>query len=53
MKKRGSGAIVNLASVIGLVGYPHGLSDGFNPYPHTKGGVVQMTRDMGGAFAKQ
>ncbi len=47
------GSIVNLASIIGLVGYTAGLSDGFNPYPHSKGGVVQMTRDMGVAFAKR
>jgi NAD(P)-dependent dehydrogenase (short-subunit alcohol dehydrogenase family) len=53
MKKQGSGAIVNLASIIGLVGYAQGISDGFNPYPHTKGGVVQMTRDMSIALAKQ
>ena len=53
MKKQGSGSIVNLASIIGLVGYAQGISDGFNPYPHTKGGVVQMTRDMSVALAKQ
>ncbi len=47
------GSIVNLASIIGLVGYATGLSNGFNPYPHSKGGVVQMTRDMGIAFAKR
>lgn len=47
------GSIVNLASIIGLVGYTAGLSDGFNPYPHSKGGVVQMTRDMGVAFASR
>ena len=49
----GYGSIVNLASIIGLVGYSSGMSDGFNPYPHSKGGVVQMTRDMGVAFAKR
>jgi NAD(P)-dependent dehydrogenase (short-subunit alcohol dehydrogenase family) len=53
MKTQGSGSIVNLASIIGLVGYAQGISDGFNPYPHTKGGVVQMTRDMSIALAKQ
>ncbi len=52
MKRNGYGAIVNLASIIGLVGYAEGFSDGFNPYPHSKGGVVQMTRDMGVALAK-
>ena len=53
MKKQRSGSIVNLASIIGLVGYAQGISDGFNPYPHTKGGVVQMTRDMSIALAKE
>ena len=47
MLDAGYGSIVNLASIIGLVGYSEGMSDGFNPYPHSKGGVVQMTRDMG------
>ncbi|MBI4306132.1 MAG: SDR family oxidoreductase [Chloroflexi bacterium] len=45
MKKRGGGSIVNLSSIIGLVGHP--LSDGFNPYPASKGGVLQLTRDLG------
>jgi NAD(P)-dependent dehydrogenase (short-subunit alcohol dehydrogenase family) len=55
MREQGGGAIVNMASIIGLVGYTHGfgLSDGFNPYPHSKGGVVQMTRDMGVTFAQE
>lgn len=53
MLAAGYGSIVNLASIIGLVGYSEGMSDGFNPYPHSKGGVVQMTRDMGVAFAKR
>ena len=53
MKKQRAGSIVNLASIIGLVGYAQGISDGFNPYPHTKGGVVQMTRDMSIALAKE
>ena len=52
MRKQESGSIVNLASIIGLVGYAEGMSDGFNPYPHSKGGVVQMTRDMAVAQAK-
>lgn len=45
MKKAGGGSIVNLSSIIGLVGHP--LSDGFNPYPASKGGVLQLTRDLG------
>ena len=54
MKKTGSGAIVNLASIIGLVGYDERIgNDGFNAYPHSKGGVVQLTRDMGVNLAKQ
>lgn len=55
MRGRGGGCIVNLASVMGLVVYPDwfGLSDGFNPYPHSKGGVLQLTRDLAANLAKQ
>ncbi len=54
MKGSGGGAIVNLSSIIGLVGYSDrlGLSDGFSAYPHSKGGVVQLTRDMGVNLAR-
>jgi NAD(P)-dependent dehydrogenase (short-subunit alcohol dehydrogenase family) len=55
-RMRGAGgAIVNLASVMGLVVYPDwfGLSDGFNPYPHSKGGVLQLSRDLAANVAKQ
>ena len=55
MRGTGSGAIVNLASVMGLVGYPTSLpfSDGFTPYPHSKGAIVQLTRDMGVRLAAE
>ena len=46
MEKSGGGSIVNLASTMGLVGYPVGLGGGFNPYPPSKGGVVQFTRTL-------
>ena len=54
MRERGGGAIVNLSSVMGRRGYPPelGLSDGFNPYPHSKGGVIQLTRDLGLRLAR-
>ena len=49
MRRTGGGSIVNLASIMGLVGYPTALpfSDGFNAYPQSKGAVVQLTRDLG------
>ena len=49
MRQTGGGSIVNLASVMGLVGYPTSLpfSDGFSAYPQSKGAVVQLTRDLG------
>ena len=53
MKEQGSGSIVNMASVIGLVGYADGMSDGFHPYPHSKGGVVQMTRELSTEWASR
>ncbi|MCB0097752.1 MAG: SDR family oxidoreductase, partial [Caldilineaceae bacterium] len=41
--------IVNIASIMGLVGYPTSLpfSDGFSAYPQSKGAVIQLTRDLG------
>ena len=55
MRQGGGGSIVNLASVMGSVGYPTHLpfSDGFNAYPQSKGAVVQMTRDMGVRLAAE
>lgn len=55
MRAGGGGSIVNLASVMGTVGYPTILpfSDGFNAYPQSKGAVVQMTRDMGVRLAAE
>ena len=40
---------------MGSVGYPTFLpfSDGFNPYPQSKGAVTQMTRDMGVRLAAE
>jgi NAD(P)-dependent dehydrogenase (short-subunit alcohol dehydrogenase family) len=46
MEHSGRGSIVNLASIMGLVGYPVGLGGGFNPYPPSKGGVVQFTKTL-------
>lgn len=55
MRSTGSGAIVNLTSVMGSVGYPTFLpfSDGFNAYPQSKGAIAQMTRDMGVRLAAE
>jgi NAD(P)-dependent dehydrogenase (short-subunit alcohol dehydrogenase family) len=46
MRRSGGGSIINLSSIIGLVGYGAGLGGGFNPYPPSKGGVVQFTRNL-------
>ncbi|MBM32281.1 MAG: short-chain dehydrogenase [Chloroflexi bacterium] len=52
MKKNRGGSILNMASIIGLVGYNKKISNGLNPYPHSKGGVIQMTRDMAVGLAE-
>ncbi len=55
MKKTGGGAIVNVASIMGLVGYPigiPGIGGGFNPYTSSKGGVVNFTRNLAVDVAK-
>ena len=46
MEKAGGGSIINLSSVMGLVGYPVGMGGGFNPYNPSKGGVLQFTRNL-------
>ena len=52
MVKQGTGSIVNLSSIYGLVGRPRELGNGLDPYLHSKGGVAQLTRDMAVHFAK-
>ncbi len=49
MRVKGGGVIVNLGSIMSSLGYPNELpfSDGFSPYPSSKGAVAQLTRDMG------
>ncbi|MEE3233378.1 MAG: SDR family oxidoreductase [Candidatus Latescibacterota bacterium] len=55
MRHSGGGAIVNIASIMSMVGYPTALpfSDGFNGYISSKGAVIQMTRDMGVRLATE
>lgn len=55
MRASGGGAIVNLASIMGMRVYHNTfeLSDGFNAYPHSKGGVIQLTRDLGVQLASE
>lgn len=49
MRANEGGTIVNLGSIMSFGGYPNALpfSDGFSPYPASKGAVAQLTRDMG------
>ncbi len=55
MRRAGGGSIINLSSIIGLVGYPAGIpgvGGGFNPYAASKGGVIQLTRNLAVDCAK-
>ena len=47
MSKKKKGAIVNMASILGLVGNPQSVT-----YCATKGGVIAMTRSMAIRYAK-
>jgi NAD(P)-dependent dehydrogenase (short-subunit alcohol dehydrogenase family) len=54
MARSGGGSVVNLSSIYGLVGRPAGLSpSGIEAYSHSKGAVVQLTRDMALHYARQ
>jgi NAD(P)-dependent dehydrogenase (short-subunit alcohol dehydrogenase family) len=49
MDRAGGGSIINIASIIGLVGHRAdipGVGSPFNPYPASKGGVIQFTRNL-------
>ncbi|MDA1258135.1 MAG: SDR family oxidoreductase [Chloroflexi bacterium] len=46
MRRSGGGSIINLSSIYGLVGRPEWLGDGFSAYAHSKGAVLQITRDL-------
>ena len=52
MKRVGGGSIVNLASVMALVGIGHQAGRGFDPYPSSKAGVVQFSRNLAIDVAK-
>ena len=53
MERSGGGSIVNLASIMGLVGYSAGMGGGFNPYVPSKGGVVQFTKNLAIDYARK
>ena len=53
MVKQGSGSIVNLASIYGLVGRPREIGTGLDPYVQSKGGVTQLTKDMAVHYARE
>jgi 2-dehydro-3-deoxy-D-gluconate 5-dehydrogenase len=47
MLKQGSGKIINVSSILGLMGYPEAL-----PYTTSKGGIIQMTRTLAVEWAR-
>ena len=53
MARSGGGSIINLASIMALVGYPVGMGGGFNPYNASKGGVLQFTRNLAVDLARK
>lgn len=46
MRRSGSGSIVNIGSIASLTGLPAERKQGFDPYPASKGGVLQLTRSL-------
>ena len=53
MERVGGGSVINLASIMGLVGYSAGLGGGFNPYVPSKGGVLQLTKNLAIDYARK
>ena len=57
----GGGSIINIASIMGMIGYPEGweggalkdqVQSGCNAYPPSKGAVIQFTKNLGIAQAQ-
>jgi meso-butanediol dehydrogenase/(S,S)-butanediol dehydrogenase/diacetyl reductase len=48
LRKRGGGAIVNVSSVLGLVGNPDA-----HAYTAAKGAIINLTRSLATAYAKE
>ena len=42
----GGGSIINLSSIMGLVGYTGRVGAGFSPYNPSKGGVLLLTKNL-------
>tara|TARA_R110001592_G_scaffold108762_5_gene303894 strand:+ start:2282 stop:3016 length:735 start_codon:yes stop_codon:yes gene_type:complete len=58
MKSNGGGAIVNIASIYGVVGNDFGIYEGTNlkppaPYSAIKGGVINFTRFLASKYGKE
>ena len=56
MEQSGGGSVINLSSIIGLVGYSINTNrsgGGFNPYASSKGAVLQFTRNLAIEYARK
>ena len=56
MEKAGVGSIINMASIMALVGYSPGMGNemgGFDPYHPSKGGIVQLTKNLALDYASR
>ena len=52
MKAKKLGSIINVSSIMGLVGYSQGFGVGFDAYPPSKGAIIQLTRNLALDLAK-
>ena len=53
MERAGGGSILNLGSIMSHVGYPPQFRSGFNPYPVSKGAILQLTRNLANDLASR